>query len=248
MKTVNFIRWAMLVVLLALTTAGYAAKRVDKAIHLHHLTVDELIPLVKPALPPETEISGNLNQVVVIAPAANMPQLESLIADLDTPLHEMAVTVSLDASVLNNQPKQPDYFLPRDHIAAPDTQEVRVQEGRWAVIHTGRALPEVSRTVNPDGTVTESIHYRKINSGLKIRPELRGTVANLLVQPFQEMKRQDGSTFLAYGNPVPVTARLGEWLALGTTSGNPTRIRQSNSNTNPPQREYEIYIRLNVIP
>ncbi|MCG6887610.1 MAG: hypothetical protein LJE74_10400 [Proteobacteria bacterium] len=247
MKTVKWIRWVMLVVLLATASAGYAAKRVDKAIHLHHISAENLLPLIKPALPADAEISGSLNEVVIVTPATSLPQIEALVADLDTPLHAMAITVSLDANVLKHNSTGQDYFLPRDHIAVAGNQEVRVQEGSWAVLHTGRSAPEVSRTVNPDGTVTETIRYNKVNSGLRIKPELRGTIVNLTVQPFQEMKRQDGSTFLANGHPVPVNVGLGEWIALGTGSGNPTRAGQSGGNSAAP-REYEVFIRFNVIP
>jgi len=239
-------RGTLLIALFAFAITGHAEKRVDKAIHLHHITAEQLVPLVRPALPPGAEITGRLNQVVIVAPPASLPELETLVADLDTPLHNLAITVSLDARVLRNQDRRPDYFLPHDHVAAEGTREVRVQEGRWAVIRTGRAIPRVKRTTNPDGTVTETVSYERINRGLRIRPELRGPSVLLTVQPFRERKRTDGSSFLAHGQPITLTVPLGEWLALDATSGNPSPAPSAHRPAG--SREYEVFIKLQVIP
>lgn len=246
MKPVRLNRIALLMLLLAVAVTGQAAKRVDKAVHLHHITAEQLVPLITPALPAGAEISGSLNQVVIVAPPDRLPEIETLVANLDTPLHDLVISVSLDARVLKQNAGARTYFLPRDHVAAPGIHEVRVQEGRWATLRTGRAVPRVERTTNPDGTVTETVQYDRINSGLRIRPELRGDRVQLTVQPFRERKRTDGSTFLAHDHPVPVTVPLGQWIALGTTSGNATR----HGSGNPPSsgREYEVFIKLNVTP
>lgn len=232
------------ILLFAFTQSIRAETLSTKTIHLHHESATNIIPLIQPLLPTKGKITGNDNEVTITTSAKQMPQYEKLIADLDTPIQNLVITVSLDPGVIKKNSGSTNYYLTEDHLTEPNTQEVNVAENSWAVINTGRSVPTVNRTINKDGTVTESITYNPVKGGLRLKPLLHGADIKLTIQPFYEAENRDGTRSLAHGSETTASTRLGQWLALGTTSGLPTRNNQLPSANS---REYEIFIRLNLV-
>lgn len=100
----------------------------------------------------------------------------------------------------------------------PATQQVQLLEGQWASINTGRAIPIADRQRNADGTVTETIRYRKLGSGFKVRVYVNGNKAYLTLRPrHEELSQQGGGTIVMQSIKTSLIVNLGRWTEIGGT-------------------------------
>ncbi|HEB67623.1 MAG TPA: hypothetical protein ENI93_06730 [Gammaproteobacteria bacterium] len=248
-----------------------------QTVRLSHQPAENILPLVRGVLPPGAAVEGQGDTIVIRARKADLPALAELVAELDTPLHQFEILVSLDPAVLqSNLPKPPPApeadtayedriritksgeprssvktYRTRGRKLAPQTYAVRVLEGKWATIKTGKSIPVGSRRVNPDGTVTESIEYRQLDSGLRIRPRLVGGKVVLDIQPFDETEsRSGGGRLQQHMASTTVSVAPGEWIALGAVSGQPrpvTRGKVYGTHREHPD-DYDLFVKVDVVP
>lgn len=239
--------FGLFVILLIATHSVVALAETDvmllEKIKLQHKPAGDIIPLVEPFLPENAFISGEGYKIILKTTAENMPQVKQLITNLDTPLQQLLISVSLDPAVLqqatiesappvelpgdNNtatlSPSQADAtrtYETKGHKVAAGIQVIQVLQDRWSVIRTGQAIPVMKRMRNPDGTITESVSYQQVNQGLRIRPHLRGEEVILSIQPFYEAASQSGTgQQLYYKQEKQTKSQLGKWLSIDTTTG-----------------------------
>ncbi|MDY6980777.1 MAG: hypothetical protein SV201_12915, partial [Pseudomonadota bacterium] len=83
-------------------------------------------------------------------------------------------------------------YSTRSRSREPAAQTIRVQEGQWATIRTGQAVPITEQTTNPDGTITRSIRYQNVTSGFQIRPQLNGEQVQLYIRPQRASVSESG--------------------------------------------------------
>lgn len=257
-------------------TALAAATLQVHTLQLQYQRAAEIIPLVQPFLPEHGVITGEGQELMIRTTPANLQEIEKLVRQLDTPLRQLQITVSVN-------PPGPQQNLPRNPATAdvpaadgerpapagasgvirqyrtegrqlaPGMQTIQVLEKNWAMIKTGQAVPVVSRTRNPDGTVTETITYQQLNQGLRLRPELVGDKVILEVQPFYEAEsRSGGGRQVYFKAATTVQARLGQWLALASSSGRLLASEQITQKSYRTQRHHEtdtaLYIRIDLAP
>ncbi len=100
----------------------------------------------------------------------------------------------------------------------PAVQHVQLLEGQWASINTGRAIPIADRRLNSDGTVTETIRYRNVSSGFKVRAHINGDNVYLTLRPRQEeLSQQGGGNIVVQNIDTNLTVKLGQWTEIGGT-------------------------------
>ena len=100
----------------------------------------------------------------------------------------------------------------------PTTQVMSVAEGYWATIAMGQSIPVGTRTRNADGTVTESITYKQVMTGYRVKPRTHGDNVTLTIQPInQEVSSTMGGAIDTNALETTVTGKLGEWIFLGGT-------------------------------
>ena len=274
-------RYPALISLVLLVAIGHAALAAEglfvQTVRLTHQPAENILPLVQGMLPPGAAVEGRGDTIVIRARKADLPALAELVADLDTPLHQFEILVSVDPAVLKENLPQPlpppesetDYEEriritksgePRSSVKtyrthgrklAPGTYAIRVLEGKWATIKTGKTIPVASRRVNPDGTVTESIEYRQLNRGLRLKPQLVGGKIVLAVQPFDETESRTGGGQLEHHMASTTVAVVpGEWVALGAVSGQPrpvTRGKVYSTHRQHPD-DYDLFVKVEVVP
>lgn len=99
----------------------------------------------------------------------------------------------------------------------PVQQTVRSTEGQWATIRSGQSIPVVERVRNPDGTVTQTVHYRGATTGFKILPRLQpDNKVALYIQPHSTTVNPDQQGhFDIKRMETHVVGELGEWIPLG---------------------------------
>lgn len=93
-------RYALLYALLVAGLAPHHAAATDtemKVIRLDHRPADAVLPLVKPLV---TESGGRVTadgyKLIVREPAGELPRLEALVRQIDTPLKQLVITVAQD--------------------------------------------------------------------------------------------------------------------------------------------------------
>ncbi len=100
----------------------------------------------------------------------------------------------------------------------PAVQHLQLLEGQWASINTGRAIPIADRRLNSDGTVTETIRYRNLSSGFKVRAHINGDKVYLTLRPKQEQLSQEGGgNIVVQSIETNLTINLGQWAEIGGT-------------------------------
>lgn len=238
-----------LAVMMLMLTSSFASHAETETmllekIKLHHKPAGDIIPLVEPFLPENAMISGEGYKIILKTTVENMPQVKQLIADLDTPLQQLRISVSLDPTVLEQDvtksappteteinekteiPSASDsettrIYKTKGQAATVGIQVIRVLQDAWSTIRTGKSIPVINRARNPDGTITESISYQQVNQGLRIHPHLTGDEVTLSVQPFYEAASQSGTgRQIYYKQEKQTKTGLGKWISIDTVSGN----------------------------
>ncbi len=119
----------------------------------------------------------------------------------------------------------------------PAAQKIRVQEGQWAVIRSGKSIPLRQRVTNPDGTVTQTISYRNVTSGFKVRPQVSGKQVTLHVRPERASLSEFGGGQIDISSlETTIQTRLGEWVELG---GSLESLQSQESGINYSTRHHE---------
>lgn len=137
------------------------------------------------------------------------------------------------------------------------TQQVRVLEGRTALIQVGQERPVVERRVFPSvgrPVVIEQQGFQQVTTGFRVLPRVQGQQFTLQISPQQASLRNNprnnsGVVDVQRLN-TSVSGRLGEWVDIGgavvqqsrQTSGIGARANtQSNTQTN-------VLVKVEVLP
>ena len=110
-------------------------------------------------------------------------------------------------------------------------------------------MPVVTRTTNPNGTVTESYTYHQVNAGFKIQPRLNGDRLILNIDTTQvKPATEQAGRYTTYAMSTTVTGRLGEWIPLGGVA-NETAAEQSGlvfSTRHQQQNKRQVYVKVEL--
>lgn len=89
--------------LAGLLNAGAVAQTTVEVIQLRYRQADQLIPVLQPLLGRDASISNFQNQLVIRATPAELAQVKSVLASLDTPPRRLLITVRQDSDVTANR-------------------------------------------------------------------------------------------------------------------------------------------------
>jgi type II secretory pathway component HofQ len=132
-----------------------------------------------------------------------------------------------------------------------DDQQLRVLDGREAVIYVGQALPYSSKTLGPGGLVSETVQFREVLTGFVVRPRVQGDQVVLDISPQQESRSSEpGGAISVSRLSTSVSGRLGEWIDLGAVtqqSSTETRGNFSRSQTD-SESHRQVLIKVEVLP
>jgi len=98
-----------------------------------------------------------------------------------------------------------------------DVQTMSVTEGYWGTISMGQAIPYARRYRNPDGTVTESVQYKKVMTGFRVKPQTNGDNVTITIQQQNQSRANNGIAIDSNQIETVVTGKLGQWLFIGGT-------------------------------
>lgn len=218
------------IILLALLFfAPLAQAESMRLFELQHRSSEELIPLLRPLLEPGAGISGSAYTLMVRSSEKDLAQLAELLEQLDQPQRQLLISVrqghqrieageggAIDANGEQNRVRI--YGTRRQQLDSQD-QQLRVQEGSWATIKSGVALPQViqRRQQGPGGSSEEQgIEYREVDSGFEVRPRVSGEQVTLEIRPFHARPSPSGGGVIEQQEIITtIRGPLGEWMELG---------------------------------
>jgi len=242
----RLLRWAWLPFVF-LAGAASAQPLVMGILPLHYRTVEQVIPLVRPLVPPPGTVSGIQNQLIVHTTPANLAQIRAVLERIDTLPRRLLISVRQDADAASSADRvslEGGIAVGRGEVSVGDRppgggarvqaystnrsqsdrtmQQVQALEGQPAMIHAGRSAPVPMRQVvrGPVGTqVVDSVEYREVSTGFQVIARLSGDQVILDILPQRQVPATGGvpGSVSTQQLATTVRGRLGEWIDLGGT-------------------------------
>ncbi len=195
-------------------------------INLNHRPAQEIIPILKPLLEKDASISGEKYVLFIRASDETLQQIMSVLPTLDVELRVLRISIMQESAQMmkrygfriepskqkSNNKSNLMIYSTKHSYNNPKQQVILVTEGQWASLKTGVTVPSITRSTNPDGTVTESIQYQTVYTRLKIQPVIRGKKITVKIQSYTGNKQNMNS---GQGIKTQINGNLGEWIALG---------------------------------
>lgn len=215
-----------------------------EVIPLHHRTVDQVLPVLRPLLEPGGALSGMNNQLIIRAGAANIADLKRVLVSIDTPVRRLLISVRQDLAVRGERheagvsgtvggssgrvviggDRRPGVGINLgDTRLVNDEQlvhQVQTLEGSPALVNLGQTVnvPVRSVTTTPFGTVIQDgVVQRDANTGVQVIARFAGDRVALEIAPQREVPGP-GGTIQSQRMVTTASGRLGEWFELGGLS------------------------------
>ncbi len=199
-------------------------------IPLKYRSAEDAVALLKPFMHPGGVISGTGYTLVIRSTAKNITDLKEILADFDTALKRLQISVSYDRQyVLQDMQTDAKVTATNGNISGQvhvqqtrrrqdvaGVQRLQVVQGQWANIQAGKQFPVTQRRTNPDGTVTESVTYQHVSTGFQVFPQIADSTVILKIRPFHSaMSREGQGQINSQSLETTVSAPLGTWVELG---------------------------------
>ena len=212
---------------------------------LRYRTAEQMVPLVRPLVPPPGTVSGIQNQLIVHTTPQNLAEIRAVLERIDTLPRRLLISVRQDAdtvSAADGVAASGRAAIGRGEVSIgnppPGTgagvqvysttrsgsdranQQVQALEGQPAMIHAGRSIPVPVRQIvrGPAGVqAVDSVEYREVSTGFQVVARLSGDEVILDILP----QRQSVASGPLPGSvdtqqiATTVRGRLGEWIDLG---------------------------------
>ncbi len=233
--------------LLLLTSTTLLADYPLEIIELRARTPEEIIPIIKPLLPPYASVSGMQNQLILRTTPENLEEIKELLQRVDRPPRQLVIHVRQGAAATGSSYGQgvgintdidkhtritagedpPDdgvrYRIQstKSRNKMDSNQNVRTLEGRPVFIATGQSVPIEEQTTMVAGGVVhqqQTTRYRDVTTGFYATPRLNGDRVTIIISSHMEREGHVQRTYDIQQTDTTVSGRLGEWISVGGTS------------------------------
>jgi type II secretory pathway component GspD/PulD (secretin) len=205
-------------------SAGDAlAQQALEIIPLRHRSADQVIPVLRPLLEPGGAISGQGYQLILRSSTRNLQDLKKTLAAIDSPQRQLEISVRFDETGERSGASTEV----RSRLGERVDQRVRVLEGARAFIATGQTRPVHQNTIStgPLGTViSDNTVFQELATGFEVVPRMSGDRVLLDIQPRRDRPGAHGPASIDSQQVAStVSARLGEWIEIGSSAENIAR-------------------------
>src|SRR5262245_2014387 len=191
--------------------AGVTFAQALEIIPLRHRTVEQVLPALQPLLEPGATLSGTRGQLFLRASPDNAAEIKRALAAIDQPLRRLVISVRFDDGLSRENRDLSvsgavNSNRARVTVTAEDARrsaEERVDQ-RIQVLDGGRAFIAVGQS--RPGVMGGATYFQETVSGFEVVPRLTGS--GVLLEIAAQRPTQ--------GLVTSATARLGEWVELGT--------------------------------
>jgi hypothetical protein len=178
---------------------------------LKYRTAEQMVPLVRPLVPPPGTVSGIQNQLIVHTTPQNLAEIRAVLARIDTLPRRLLISVRQDGEragsadgvgvsgrvsaggaevVVGTAPSGAGLGVQAQTTTRSGSeramQQVQALEGQPALIQAGRSIPVPVRRVvrGPLGVQTvDAVEYREVSSGFQVVARLAGDEVLLDILP-----------------------------------------------------------------
>jgi type II secretory pathway component GspD/PulD (secretin) len=228
-----------------------------QVIDLRHRTAQEVIPVLQPLLEPGAALSGQDYKLFVRTSSANLAEIRAALAQIDRRPRQLLVSVrhsaqeelehqheSVSGTIttgdavgsVNEHPHRRSGVTIRatdtnDGMSGDGVASVQVLEGASALIATGSSVPIVTTVAAGGGRrpwAVSSSSFRDLSSGFVVTPRVNGELVVLDIE--QQHEAVDRGQIETQRLTTQMTARLGEWVQLGSLSESATSERRGMLN------------------
>jgi len=217
---------------LVLALAGQlASAQALEVISLRHRTADQVLDTLRPLVEPGGVLTGQGNQLILRASAANIAQIRRALDAIDRPQRRLQVSVRFDdagevarrelgaSGTISNRGARVEVRGEDSQARALERvdQRVQVMDGGRATILTGQSRPVRQRQYvqTPAGVVSQEVTVvQETTSGFEVVPRVSGSTAT--VEIFASRAGSTTASSLASGP-------LGEWFELGVIAASAAR-------------------------
>jgi hypothetical protein len=227
-------------VLLSLTAGWLSAAQSTEIISLRYASAEALVPALQPFLGADERVSAYGNQLVVRAAPDRIVELRRLVSDLDRRPVRLRISVAnsgnnafsergtrtdarigggpVDIVVGDPTNGNQTRIIRRQTVSANDgIRQITANEGHPVFIHQGQSVPITTTTTNAWGQPVQQTQYRDVLSGFYATVRLSGDHATISVSTSDDrVSRSDAKSFEVRRSESVVSARLGEWVTIGT--------------------------------
>jgi len=240
-------RTARLILTSALVIASaavHAQTQMMEIFSLKYRTVEQMMALIRPLVPPPGTVTGIQNQLIVRSTPQNIAEVRAVLERVDTAPRRLLITVRQDADATTERDRlsvsgtvplgrngeivvgapggagvEAQVLSSRRAESDRNTQQVQALEGQPAFIQIGQSVPVPSRQVvrGAFGTqVIDTVEYRDIGTGFQVLPRVNGDRVFLDILPQRETPGNAGpGSVNTQRLSTTVSGRLGEWIDLG---------------------------------
>lgn len=219
--------WRTLILASALIGNPGFAESQFKVIHLQYSSAEELIPLLRPHLPPDATLSGQEQSLVVKADAATLQELSALISELDWPPQALRISVRTERHATHSQSglgadRSAIVRSNRDRDGAEGEFTVQALANRPA--HIGRAvyLPVTERSI-VTGRAGVSYHERQsyihAADGFYATARTHGDRVTVALSVASGVPSDLERPYARREVVTQVSGPLGEWILIGASGG-----------------------------
>jgi hypothetical protein len=203
----------LLAILLASMLGAHAAELVMETFALKHRTIEEIIPVLRPLIPPPGVVTGLNDRLVVKTTPDNLSAVAEVLGRIDQPPRRLVISVrqeraeTLDAlgASLDARVRAGDLTLSTGKAGRGEgsragvqvygtesrdegvtVQQVQTIEGHPALIRAGTSVPVGERYVfvGPAGVgVADSVRYLDLATGFYALPRVSGDRVTLDLSP-----------------------------------------------------------------
>lgn len=225
--------------LLGATVISFAESSQMQVLELSYRSAEEIKFVLMPLIDPEETVVTSGYQLIVRASPARIEEIKRLIAQLDTPLQNLQITViqgqNISAAEMNAQVSirmpvpikhtthrpvgaQARFYQTQKQTLNQSTQMLKALEGQAAYIKVGQTRPLQNVTVYDNSygpaVIVDSTVLVEASTGFEVIPRLSGDTVVLEVLPWSE-QWQNQDELSTQSAATVIRARLGEWVELG---------------------------------
>lgn len=247
------------------------ADRIE-VIHLNGRSANDIIPIIKPLLPPETGLSAQGYQLIVRGSEQTINQVHDVLLQLDHAPKQLMISVRRGAAASFNRNeasasgtissgngrlsvnggKQNSVKLheTRSSINDKSVRRIHVTEGRQAFIQTGQLIPVGEKYVDRFGNQSSSVRYQNASSGFYVLPRLSGDFVNLdVLQNNTSIDRHGRQRFNVQRTGTTLRGKMGEWISIGGVSqqSNQSKSGILHSTRRDSNSDSQIYIKVDLV-
>lgn len=204
--------------LLASAALSSAAQQALEVIALRYRTADQVLETLRPLVEPGGVLTGQGNQLILRASAANIAQIRRALDAIDRPQRRLQVSVRFDdageasrrelgaSGAISNRSARVEVRGEDSQARVSERvdQRVQVMDGGRATILTGQSRPVRQRQYiqTPAGVVSQEVTVvQETTSGFEVIPRLSGNRVSMEI-----VSSRTAST---------ASGQLGEWFELG---------------------------------